>query len=79
MHNARRGGAARLHPATCNPLSRPLLTLPAHRAPAPYTAVAPQKYHWDYFTQNPGQPYCQFVVAPKVAKFRSKWAAKLVK
>jgi peptide-methionine (S)-S-oxide reductase len=36
-----------------------------------------EDYHQDYFARNPGQPYCQFVVAPKVAKFRSKFAARL--
>lgn len=36
-----------------------------------------EDYHQDYFTNNPGQPYCSFVVAPKIAKFRQKFAAKL--
>jgi peptide-methionine (S)-S-oxide reductase len=36
-------------------------------------------YHQEYFESNPGQPYCQFVVAPKVAKFRQKWAKRLKK
>lgn len=36
-------------------------------------------YHQEYFENNPGQPYCQFVVAPKVAKFRQKWAKRLKK
>ncbi len=30
-------------------------------------------YHQGYFDQNPYQPYCQFVVAPKVAKAREKF------
>ncbi len=34
-------------------------------------------YHQRYFEQNPNQPYCMFVVGPKVAKFRAKYAAKL--
>jgi peptide-methionine (S)-S-oxide reductase len=34
-------------------------------------------YHQEYFEHNPNQPYCQFVVAPKVAKFRQKWAKRL--
>jgi peptide-methionine (S)-S-oxide reductase len=34
-------------------------------------------YHQEYFENNPYQPYCQFVVAPKVAKFRQKWAKRL--
>ena len=29
--------------------------------------------HQDYFARNPYQPYCQFVVAPKVAKFRKQF------
>ncbi len=28
-----------------------------------------EDYHQDYFQLNPRQPYCQFVVAPKVKKF----------
>ena len=35
-----------------------------------------EDYHQEYFENNPQQPYCQFVVAPKVAKFRSKFAAR---
>jgi peptide-methionine (S)-S-oxide reductase len=34
-------------------------------------------YHQDYFARNPGQPYCQFVVAPKVAKARQKFLSRL--
>ena len=29
-----------------------------------------EDYHQEYFANNPYQPYCQAVVAPKVAKFR---------
>jgi peptide-methionine (S)-S-oxide reductase len=29
-----------------------------------------EAYHHDYFRRNPNQPYCMFVVAPKVAKLR---------
>ncbi len=29
-----------------------------------------EDYHQGYFLQNPSQGYCQFVVAPKMAKFR---------
>jgi peptide-methionine (S)-S-oxide reductase len=31
-----------------------------------------EDYHQEYFANNPYQPYCQAVVAPKVAKFRQK-------
>ena len=33
-----------------------------------------EDYHQGYFRGNEFQPYCQFVVAPKVQKFRSKFA-----
>jgi len=36
-----------------------------------------EDYHQEYFAHNPDKPYCAFVVAPKVAKFRQKFAAKL--
>ena len=36
-----------------------------------------EDYHQGYFDQNPQQPYCQFVVAPKVVKARAKFAARL--
>jgi peptide-methionine (S)-S-oxide reductase len=36
-----------------------------------------EKYHQQYFERNRGQPYCQFVVAPKVAKFRKQFADRL--
>jgi peptide-methionine (S)-S-oxide reductase len=38
-----------------------------------------ENYHQAYFENNPNQPYCQFVVAPKVAKFRAKFARKIKK
>lgn len=34
-------------------------------------------YHQDYYTNNPNQPYCAYIVEPKVRKFREKFAAKL--
>lgn len=36
-----------------------------------------EDYHQEYFANNPNQPYCSAVVAPKVAKFRQKFAARL--
>ncbi|GAB4501549.1 MAG: peptide-methionine (S)-S-oxide reductase MsrA [Anaerolineales bacterium] len=32
-----------------------------------------EDYHQEYFANNPNQPYCQAVVAPKVAKFRKQF------
>jgi peptide-methionine (S)-S-oxide reductase len=36
-----------------------------------------EDYHQEYFRNNSQQPYCAFVVAPKVAKFRAKFAGKM--
>ncbi|MES2902203.1 MAG: peptide-methionine (S)-S-oxide reductase MsrA [Pseudomonadota bacterium] len=36
-----------------------------------------EDYHQDYFRQHPLQGYCAFVVAPKVAKFRTTFANRL--
>jgi peptide-methionine (S)-S-oxide reductase len=36
-----------------------------------------EDYHQEYFRNHPRQPYCSYVVAPKVQKFRQKFAAKL--
>lgn len=36
-----------------------------------------EDYHQRYFELNPNQPYCQFVVAPKVAKAREKFGPRL--
>ena len=33
-----------------------------------------EPYHQNFFANNPGQGYCQAVIAPKVAKFRSRYA-----
>ena len=33
-----------------------------------------EDYHQDYFANNPYQPYCSYVVGPKVEKFRKKFA-----
>jgi len=36
-----------------------------------------ETYHQEYFEKNPYQPYCRFVVAPKVEKFRKHFLSKL--
>jgi peptide-methionine (S)-S-oxide reductase len=38
-----------------------------------------EDYHQEYFANNPYQPYCQVVVAPKVAKFRKHFLEMLKK
>jgi peptide-methionine (S)-S-oxide reductase len=48
------------------------------------TEVAPfgafykaEDYHQEYFRRNERQPYCQVVIAPKVAKFRKRYLGLL--
>ncbi|HTX89682.1 MAG TPA: peptide-methionine (S)-S-oxide reductase MsrA [Anaerolineales bacterium] len=50
------------------------------------TEVAPfdkfymaEDYHQEYFVNNRFQPYCQFVIAPKVSKFRKEFVERLKK
>lgn len=44
----------------------------------PYINFYPaEEYHRDYFNRNPNQPYCQAVVAPKLAKFVKAFREKL--
>lgn len=45
---------------------------------APFTVFyKAEAYHQNYFNDNGDQPYCQFVVAPKVDKFRKVFKEKL--
>lgn len=39
-----------------------------------YTA---EDYHQDYYNQNSNQAYCNFVIAPKLAKLKREYASKL--
>ena len=44
----------------------------------PFTRFYPaEDYHQEYYAKNPGQGYCQVVVAPKLSKFRAKYASRL--
>lgn len=36
-----------------------------------------EDYHINYFARNKNQPYCQYVVAPKVEKFRKVFREKM--
>jgi peptide-methionine (S)-S-oxide reductase len=36
-----------------------------------------EEYHQDYFSRNPYQPYCVYVVDPKVRKFRKSFQDRL--
>ena len=45
---------------------------------APLSEFYPAEgYHQKYFRNNPGQGYCRAIVAPKVSKFRQKYAERL--
>jgi peptide-methionine (S)-S-oxide reductase len=44
----------------------------------PFSEFYPaEDYHQEYFSKNPYQPYCQVVIAPKVAKFRKQHLQRL--
>jgi len=43
------------------------------------TFYSAETYHQDYYSQNQNQPYCQIVIAPKVAKFRKTYLDRLRK
>ena len=46
----------------------------------PFTKFYPaEQYHQDYYSQNPNQPYCQIVIAPKVAKARKTYLDRLAR
>ncbi|MGC2323448.1 MAG: peptide-methionine (S)-S-oxide reductase MsrA [Terriglobales bacterium] len=57
----------------------------AHEFSAPIvTTVEPaaaffvaEDYHQNYFNENSEQPYCRFIIAPKLEKFRKAFAEKL--
>jgi peptide-methionine (S)-S-oxide reductase len=36
-----------------------------------------EEYHQDYFANNPEQPYCAYLIRPKMDKFRAAFAEKL--
>jgi methionine-S-sulfoxide reductase len=38
-----------------------------------------EDYHQNYFALNPEQGYCQYVIRPKVEKFKKQYASKLKK
>ena len=41
------------------------------------TYYSGEDYHQEYFKNNPGNPYCQMVVLPKLTKFREVFISKL--
>jgi len=66
------------------PLSPPSPPPPLRAPPRLAPEVTPattfwmgEAYHQEYFARNPAQPYCMWVVAEKVAKFRKHFLGKL--
>jgi peptide-methionine (S)-S-oxide reductase len=53
--------------------NRPVVT---EVSPLP-TFYPAEAYHDDYFARNSGQPYCQVIIEPKVAKLRKQHMDKL--
>ena len=46
---------------------------------APFDVFYPAElYHQNYYRQHRTQPYCAFVISPKLSKFRKKFAARAV-
>jgi len=44
----------------------------------PFTNFYPaENYHDDYYRHHPNEGYCQYVIAPEITEFRSKFASKL--
>jgi len=47
---------------------------------SPLTSFYPaEDYHQNYYALNPNQGYCQYVIRPKVEKFKKQFATKLKK
>jgi peptide-methionine (S)-S-oxide reductase len=69
--------------ATADQVIRELQDQHLYRKPfvtqvVPFEAFYPaEEYHRNYFQRNPERAYCQMIIAPKVAKFRSKFTNRL--
>ncbi|MGD9487394.1 MAG: peptide-methionine (S)-S-oxide reductase MsrA [Calditrichaceae bacterium] len=47
---------------------------------SPFTAFyKAENYHQDYYDRNRNQPYCRFVIDPKLRKFKKEFSEKLKK
>ena len=58
---------------TSNAFEKPIVT-----EISTYTNFYPTKdYHQNYYTQNGSKPYCQYLIKPKLEKFKKIFATKL--
>lgn len=72
-HSAEQRAAARSKiEALAGQFSSPIVT----EVTAGSTFWKAEDYHQEYFARNGQEPYCQLVVAPKLAKFRQQFAAQ---
>lgn len=47
---------------------------------APFETFYPaEDYHQNYFSENGSQPYCNFVIMPKMEKFKQVFSEKIIK
>ncbi len=69
----RRAAEAKIRQLTAECAFRDPIVTALQPAAAFYLA---EDYHQEYFANNPRQPYCQFIVAPKVRKFLEKFGDK---
>jgi peptide-methionine (S)-S-oxide reductase len=67
---AQRAAAEKSRVAAAKAFSRPVVT---EIAPLKKYYLA-EAYHQDYFRLNPGQGYCQMVIAPKIKKLKQELA-----
>ena len=75
-HNEQQKGIAEVYKAKLDESSaydNPIVT---EISPIPEFYEA-EKYHQNYFQENPGQGYCSFVIAPKIEKFKKVFEDKL--
>lgn len=70
---AQRAAAEEMMRELAGDFGRPIVT----ELRAAETFWPAEDYHQDYFRNHPYQPYCTFVVSPKVKKFREKFKEKL--
>ena len=68
-----KGAAERAKQGALKEWKKPIVT-----EVVPFKAFYPaEDHHQNYFKNNPKQPYCSFIISPKVQKFHKRYAKKL--